>query len=61
MNPVAQHAHAATHLDGFPLLLVDMLQSRADQPRALVVLNVCADLADDFRVPVAVKEVVLDL
>mmetsp|Transcript_54656 Transcript_54656/g.125869 ORF Transcript_54656/g.125869 Transcript_54656/m.125869 type:complete len:343 (+) Transcript_54656:554-1582(+) len=43
------------------LLRRTILQANVNQPRALVVADVRPDLADDFWVPVAVKEVVLHL
>ncbi len=49
------------HLDKLPLLLSGVLQGGADEPGALVVLNVCPNLANHGRVPIAVQVVVLDL
>ena len=50
-----------THLDGLLLLIRGMLQHGADHPRALVVLDVGADLADDGGVAVGIQVVILDL
>lgn len=47
--------------DHSALLLTGQLQCCADEPRALVVLDVCAHLANDFRVTIAVQVVILDL
>jgi len=49
------------HLDDIALLLAHMLQCCADEPRALVVLDVSANLADHLRIPKAVQVIILDL
>ena len=38
-----------------------MLQNGADHPRALIVLDVGADLADDSGVAIGIQVVILDL
>ena len=49
------------HLDDGPLLGGDALQRLHDQPGALVVLDVGANLADHLRIAERVQVVVLDL
>lgn len=43
------------------LFCVGPLHGHHCQPRALVVLNICADLSGDFWISKAVKEIVLNL
>lgn len=49
------------HLDGISLLLVHVLQCSAEEPRAFVVFDVRANLADDLGVAIAIKVIILDL
>jgi len=52
---------AVVLLEKLALLRCDLLQRLVDQPRALVVLDVCADLAKGLRVGEVVQVVVLHL
>jgi hypothetical protein len=50
-----------THLYDLPLLRAGCLQRLHHKPRALVVLDVCADLAYDLWIAIAIQVVVLYL
>lgn len=61
MTPDPKPPSSLPHLDDLLLLLGCLLERGTDEPGALVVLNVGADLANDLGVAVAVQVVVLDL